>query len=175
MPRPSYKSLMSLLPKQTLFYVERSFDTDLVVYEAVRSGNVLLAPFVDLYWTNMDNMMKREAVSQKAQDMFFGFQIKKEGTKYKICIAALPSKVITLHLKKSGAVIPKAIIDGKESTVLRIYVQCTTPKVGIPTVSSLTIYGEHKKLPVSEEVVVTDEMREQFDITSFGFIASLIN
>jgi hypothetical protein len=151
-------------PKTMLFYIERSIDTDIVVYEADRHGNTLQGNCVDIFWTDSEDINKREDVSQTAQDLFFGVRIEKEqkGT-YKMCLAAMPSKIMRIHLKKSGKVVAKTIIDGKEARIFKIYAQMSET-TRIPSVDSLTIYGEHKKELVCETLEITDEIRKRFDV-----------
>lgn len=164
--RSNYSQVTEVLGQTTLFYIERSLDSEIVVYEANRSGNILNPPFVDLYWTNYLALNKREVVSTKAQELFFGVKVKKEDGKHKICMAALPSKIITLHLKKNGSVVAKTVINGKEAKIYKIFANMETKGI-LPVVTSLTIYGEHKKQLVSEEMDITEDIRDSFDVSSF--------
>jgi hypothetical protein len=162
-----YDKVMDVLGKNCLFYVERSIDREIVVYEAKRDGTVLNSPFVDNYWTNINLLHKREAVSKRANSLFFGVEVKKQKHQYKMYIYAIPTKIITLHLKKSGKTVAKSIINGKEAKIFKIYVNIENSSSLIPVVTSLTIYGEHKKRIVSEEIKITDDIRNRFDVSSF--------
>ena len=166
--KSDYNQIMTVLGQSTLFYIERSLDREIVVYEANRKGNILSHPFVDVYWTNTGLLSKRESVSDKAKELFFGVKVKKDNSKYKMYISSLPSKIITLHLKKSGKVIAKSVVNGKEAKIYKIYVKIEkSTTLGIPVVTSLTVYGEHKKRLVSEEMEITDDIRNRFDVSSF--------
>jgi hypothetical protein len=163
----NYDNIMSILGNSTLFYIERSLDREIVAYEAVRKGSILSHPFVDVYWTNSERLGKRESVGDRAKELFFGIEVKKTENKYKMFIASLPTKIITLHLKKSGAVVAKTVIDGKEAKVIKIFVNMDSTALGLPMVTSLTVYGEHKKRIVQEEIEITDDIRNKFDVSSF--------
>lgn len=163
---PSCDHMLAALGAKTLFYVARSIDKEIVVYEARRKGDVLTDDYVDVHWSREDEPQRREVVSQKAQDTFFGATVEKDGTKYKMSISALPSKLITIHLKKSGAVVAKTVINGQESRVKFIQVDFENTGL-IPEVVSLTVHGEHRKVPVSESIELTEAIRGRFDVTSF--------
>lgn len=166
--KSDYNQVMTVLGQSTLFYIERSLDRDIVVYEANRKGNILSHPFVDVYWTNTGLLSKREPVSDKAKELFFGVKVKTDNSKYKMYISSLPSKIITLHLKKSGKVVAKSVVNGKEAKIYKIYVKIeNSTTLGIPVVTSLIVYGEHKKRLVSEEMQITDDIRNRFDVSSF--------
>lgn len=164
-----YDTVLNTIGDGCLFFIELSSDKQIVVYEANRVGNVLKEPFVDVYWSNFKNLTDREELSEKVKRLFFGVQVKIEKGLYKMFIASLPSKIVTLHLKTSGKVVAKSIINGKEARVYKIFVNVNNSILGLPVVKSLIIYGEHKKRLVSEEIHITDNIRKKFDMSNLVF------
>jgi len=157
-------TLEALGSKHTLFYIERNIDDAIVVYQAMRleGKNNLVAPYVKIYWSSHSSPSDQEPVSQKAQDMFFGVTVRKEPKQYHMCVAALKQHKISLHLKSSGEVVAKAVIDGKESRLTKIAIHMSSSI--IPKVHHLTIHGMHKNQDVMQEITVTTDMMKQFDL-----------
>lgn len=156
-----------------LFYIQRSIDRQIVVYEAKRIKNALVAPLVDLYWSNLDQP-RRGKVGAKAQEIFFGVKARKIGTgKYQMVVNAFPAKSITVHLRKSGRCVAKTVIDGKEAKLHRIYVEMSS-RMGLPTVDAMWLYGTHKDENVKEKINVTPEMRSRFDVSSLVNLAKFL-
>ena len=154
--------------KLILFIIERSMDDEIVVYHALRQGNTLVGPKVDCFWLNKADLKKPEEMSAKAKELFFGADVKIIGGKYKMVVASCPQKVITLHLRKSGAVVAKTLLKNKESIVDHLSVVIEQPStLSIPQATSMTIHGTHNKDPVSQRIPITEEMRSKFDISSF--------
>lgn len=152
-----------------LFYIERSMDSEIVVYKAQRQGNNLVNAKVTCFWSNLKNLEAVDEVSEKAQDIFFGSNVKKIDNQYKMVVTAYPNKVISLHLKKSGKVLAKAIIKGKEAKLEKLYIKIEQPStLSLPQATAMVIYGIHKKGErVREKLEVTEDIRRKFDISSF--------
>lgn len=154
-----------------LFCVERSVDTEIVVYKVCRHKNVLISPLVDLFWTKSDDLQYREAVGVLAQEKFFGVKVRKDANKagrYQMLVASMPLKLIDLQLKKNGTCSATGLINGQPASLTRVYVEMSKTKIGIPIVHNLFIHGKDKKTqqPLVEQIVITDEMRRKFDITN---------
>ena len=150
-----------------LFTVSRSIDDDLVVYKAVRHGNSLIEPFVDTYWTKKKNLKSQESMSDKAKRMFFMPTVKLFPEGYRLVVKALPDRVLTLHLKKSGKVLAKGIISGKQARIENVHVEVSTEASLLPKVEYVLITGTHKHEQISEKVPVSASFQEQYDVSSF--------
>ena len=160
--------ILSKMGNLALFYVQRSMDDEIVMYRAKREGNVLNPPYVDLFWTNVEALHTQQEVGAKAQEMFFGCKVRKQGIgKYDMLVNAMPDKLLTIHLRKSGKCVVKTVINNKESHLQKIYVEMTTTSLGLPTVKHLLVYGKHKDIIECETIHVTEEMRQRFDVTNF--------
>ena len=81
-------------------------------------------------------------------------------------INAMPDRVVHVQLKKSGACVAKAPINGKESRIIKIYAKMTST-LGIPNCEYLILYGVHKKTLVWEEIQIDEETRKKFDLSNF--------
>ena len=157
-----------------LFYIERSSDQDVVVYRALRKGNVLYSPFIDIYQSNTKDRTYRKDIPENMRNTYFGATVTPSGKTYNMIISAMPSKPITLHLKKTGTVIAKTTVNGKEARIHKIRVQIDN-MIGIPTVRSLTIHGEHKKKMYTESMDISEFIRN-FDVSKIipDFLSSFI-
>lgn len=170
--KSNFKKVISLLGETCLFYIERSIDRDIVVYNATRNGNILVHPFVETYWSDWSNLKKHEEVSDKAKELFFGLKYRKHEGKHEIAINSLPKKKITLHLRKSGRVVAKTIINNKEAKIMKIFIDMTKNSFGIPEVDCLIVYGMHKNQIVSEKIIITDEIKNRFNVSAFFEMAA---
>jgi hypothetical protein len=143
-----------------LFFIEISDRKDVVVYTAERDGDVLRDPFVDCKW-GAPGVRALTDMSQAAKQAFFGcrYQVRRVDGKnmHQLKMDVLPKHFISMHLKKGGSVRAKVVIDKKEATVRKVYVD-----VEGKTINYLVIHAVSSKMPVTEKVVVTDEMRAQY-------------
>jgi hypothetical protein len=163
------EEVKAVLGNNVLFFIERSLDNDIVIYEAVREGNMLAEPLVDIFWTSQKDFKRKDPVGKKAQELFFGLKARKMGSgKYQMIVASMPKKIINIHVKPSGRCIAKAVIAKKEARVIKIYVEMSTRgPLNVPTVDALHIYGYHKGVVIPEKIDVDDEMRKRFDVSNF--------
>lgn len=149
-----------------LFYIERSMDTQMVVYQANRKNNSLIEPYVDMFWTSSHKPNYREEVGTTAQEVFFGVKVRKVRVGvFQMLVNAMPKKIISIHLRKNGSCIAKTTINNKESRLVKIYAEMS--RGAIPTVLRLFVYGIHKNDLVCEQILIDDNMRKQFDVTKF--------
>lgn len=160
---------LSIGPCRPLFYIERSIDTEIVVYRAKREGNKLARGGVEVHWSDCTDLEKKVELSKQALDMFFGVECVKtpNASTYDMSISAMSDRMITLHLKKKkNMVVAKAVLDGKQARLLKIRVNIDKSILGIPNVYSLVAYGLHKGEVVEETIEVTKEIRGRFDMAS---------
>lgn len=154
-----------------LFYVEainNSILQDYVVcYEAVRVGDKLKEPFVKTFWKHIETG-EISHMSRLHSELFFGACVTKDGLRYKMKIKSFPERVITIHLKKSGSVVAKSRVDGKESRIKYIKVFTEKSFLGIPKVVSCTLFGVHKKKDVKENIIFTESQKSRFNINLFS-------
>jgi hypothetical protein len=155
--------------KRVIFTVEKSTDKkEVVVYEAIRVQNALADPFIDIFWKKTGDS-KKHPISVMAIAMFFGFTIRQEKNVYVMSVNALPHRLITVHLKKSGDVVAKTVIDGKESRLERIVINLDGTGL---MAESMTVHGVHKHQPVQEVIAVTSSMKSKF-ISSISSLPNL--
>lgn len=158
--------IRTVLGDRVLFHVERSTDNHVVIYEALREGNVLNPPFVDLYWSKKRSLSTRSEVGSKAREYFFGIKARKKSLgKYDMIVAAIPSRMIHVSLKKSGKCVAKTVIEGKMCKMDRILLTMGEMSAfGIPYVDEITVFGTFNGAEVSETIVVTEEMKKKFSL-----------
>lgn len=158
--------------KNFLFYLEcvnnHVIEDYVVCYEALRVGDILREPYINVFWKKRSDNEKIEHMSKTYKDLFFGVSIIKEGIRYKMRMKSFPDKCVTLHLKKSGAVVAKTSISGKEAKIeyIRIYVQKNF--LGFPKITSCTVYGVHKKLNIQEHIRFTDKQVASFNFSNIA-------
>lgn len=150
---------------RAIFAVERNIDTDVVVYEAETKDNSLAD--IRMFWTKSNDWNYRSEVSQEMQNMFYGVRFKRisRGV-YRMRVNCIDDRNIDLHLKKSGRVVAKFPVNGRESKLGCIHADITTIP---PSVNSLTVSGYHKKALEVEVVPITESMRAKVNVSSlFG-------
>jgi hypothetical protein len=156
--------------KNFLFVIEKSCDSNIIVYEAYREKDKLVEPYVDCFWTDKKKLTHVEQMTDYTKQRFFAVKVRPTDrkSKYDMVVVSIPSRLIKIHLKKSGKCVAKTIIDGKEATLLSIFLNVTVNSLGIPNnISSIKVSGKHKLQMVNETIEVTDEMRSQFDMSLF--------
>lgn len=158
------------LGPSTLFYVEFDSDTNIVVFYTKRSGNKLVDPYVDLYWSNLDNLEFRDEVGKSTRETYFQYVVRPDRSskvlRYDMNLELFSERMLSLRLKKSGATSAIAHINHeghkKEVIVRKIYFDSSGR---LPT---MTIYGLHKKngkkLMIHERVDITPEMSAKFGL-----------
>lgn len=150
-----------------IFAVERNIDTDVVVYEAEMKGNALVN--IRMFWTKSDDWNYQSEVSPEMKDMFYGVQFKRINRGlYRMRVNCIDDRKIDLHIKKSGKVVAKFPVNGRESKLGCIHADITTLP---PSVNSLTVCGQHKKVTEVEVVPITEAMRAKVNMSRwFGSI-----
>lgn len=94
-----------------------------------------------------------------------------EGRRYKMIINGLPGKLFTIHLKKSGAVVAKTVLSGKESRVTEVRVTCDDGT--IPDVVGIDIHGIHQGNQIHESVELTPELKKILDFRNYDIAANV--
>ena len=117
-----------------LFFVERSMDSEVVVYNASCINGEME---INAHWTKADNLDHTEDIGQQAMKIFYASRLRKvPNTKnYQMLIAALPKRIVNLCIRESGRVAPKIVLNDakgnkKECTILKIYVTMRQELVG---------------------------------------------
>jgi hypothetical protein len=151
-----------MLIKNDLFSVKRSTDSQVVVFKAYSEGNGL-----HVYSVIRDVVTGVERdVPVLADKLLFGMDIKTERP-FVFTINALPNRPIRLHVKKRSedAIIAKTTICEKEARITSVFVEFESGKLGISGLSSITLYGIHKR----------EEIEEKIDVSQFSGLASMLS
>ena len=155
----------------TLFTIDRAHDDKKVVYRCFRKGKELVPPYVSCVATRLSAPVERIDIPTEVQQLIFNATSRPTSSKavYETIIAALPDRVISLHLKKSGAVIPTVLIcDHEEARLLNVTVEQKT-ETSMPT--KIILYGmvfiknesgQRQQKLVVEEVPVTPGMQATY-------------
>ena len=151
------------LGNHLLFYIQRSIDSYGIVYRAVRQNDVLVPPFIDISWIDLNNFQQLE-LHETLKTSLFGFTCQQEKHGIYNVRMNINNRSFKIHLKKSGACVAKGVIDNKMSKITHMYVDMHRNALSIPVVTGLTLYGVHKKRPVSEYMEITESMRNQVQI-----------
>jgi hypothetical protein len=165
-------ALKESLGPQTLFVIERNFDDELLVYQAELSPNGKELIGVQMFWTNHSNPSERGQVSESAKRMFYGIEKKKIKTglyRMKLnCMSSNPSRFIDLHIKKSGKVIPKVCLRGKECTLQKIYTDLTKFPPAINGLYITGTFGKNDDVETIEESLYIDPgIMDNLDLSEF--------
>ena len=151
-----------------LFFIERSFDSKIVLYEGIRERNQL--KYVDIILTDSKGPESRTNLGTEALNLCFGVKIEKVNRLYKLNIKALPSKDIFVHLKKSDPnkpnskpkCIAKTYINNQYATLLKILVEINHYTF---TVTSVSLFGRYEKKLIEEKLKHTEieHLNAQFE------------
>jgi len=159
--------LIKSLGNDTLFVIERNIDVDVVVYQAKLNADKTELAGVQMFWTKQHNWAEREEVTESAKTVFYGVEMQriKRGL-YRIQLNCFSDSqhFIDLHIKKSGAVIPKVLIQGKECTLKKIYADVV---MFPPNVNGIWVHGMFKDEPISEKIEVSRSFIDRIDLSDF--------
>ena len=162
------EEILKTLGNSALFIVERNLDTEVVVYNCELSPDKTEVKGVNMHWSRYDNLMDRSEMGETAKNMFYGVKLQKlKRGVHRVRLACAPdddeNAFIDLHIKKSGTVIPKVIIDNKECTLLKIYTDLTRMP---PRMNALWIVGKFKDDVLFKNVPIDPDMINRFDMNS---------
>lgn len=150
-----------------LFIVERNLDNQIVVYTYELSPDKRSIKGITTHWTSYDNLSERSEMSDTTRRMFYGVTSLEEIKlgHYRMRIACIPEDdekmFIDLHIKKSGKVVPKVAIAGKECTLLKIYTDLTTLP---PKLNGLWAVGKFKDEYHSHKYEVDGGVMQKFSL-----------
>ena len=149
--------------KNALFCVELSnVNADFITYfyNRERKG-------VDYRWCCYTNWAKESPVNDRWKSIYdVTVTPQASNSVCQLTIHCLPDRPIMLHLKKSGAVVPKVILSNKECTLYKVYVEIDS-SAPLPRITGVWIIGTHKGQLVQEQVQITDKMLERFSPQNF--------
>lgn len=160
-----------------LFHVENDIDNNILVYNALKSNiqkGILCPPYIEITWIDKLNSIQKP-IPQHIQNSFLGFRILQDPntSRYKLHTQFLPTKIITIHMKKSGSVIAKCILNNKECVLNYIKIH-TTKILNVPTdMQKFTIYGthtntNHEKMTISETHDISVSIRKDLKSNFFS-------
>lgn len=158
-----------------VFFISRACDDKLVIYEAQKIGQALVQPVLDLYTSSVaEHKTMRVAIQDVLRDNFFGISqaqaLNQKNTAFKVVLAALPERHISVVVKRSGNVIARGTVAGVENaTIINVHLdmQFNASLVGvdIPYLRGLTIHATAKGGRVLKEYVkVTPAMLARVDV-----------
>jgi hypothetical protein len=171
-------ALKESLGVNTLFVIERNIDDDLVLYESELSPNGKELVGVKMSWVKHSNWSERGPVSEEAKRVFYGITKRKIKTGlYRIQLNCCmdtsnecksDDRFIDLHIKKSGKVIPKVLLRGKECTLQKIYTDITKfpPSINGLWITGTFGKGDHKEI-LEERMHIDPGIVNRVDLSDF--------
>jgi formamidopyrimidine-DNA glycosylase len=149
--------------------VENPIDPRIMIYSADRVDKKLVNEMVTNYIIDPKHVHKKNTVTEKKL-LSCTVQKIKGKAKYQLLFHSMPNQIITIHLKKNGKCVAKSILDGKECTLQKIFVELTKNRLGLPQLGEhIILYGTHHKQLICEKVKILDSVKQQFGLTSFLF------
>ena len=147
----------------TLFVIERSMNTNKVVYEAnfLKYGKLNSEKPVNVYWRLYENNGEREELSYLEKIAAYGIEfeaIVKNKTSYYFHVNALKSRKIRLKLDENNKAFCIMTVSGKQAKLEKIYVK-TTDSFFTPGVEYIHIFATDLTTgkPVSEKIYKEQE------------------
>jgi len=134
--------------KNVLFYIERSNNSNAVIYEANvdSSGKLNTANPLKVYWIlYARDPIKEEGLTMLERNTAYGSKTSPNPGKgpghFTVSLSALPERKISVHQDEAGVLHATTSIDGMERELLHIYVENTTNFMGVPKVQFIDIKG----------------------------------
>jgi hypothetical protein len=130
-------------PAERLFIIERSVNSNIVVYDANMVPGRLFnrARPVDAYWIMREQGSRREELNYIEKNRAYGFDIEpvREGRHYRMAIRSFRDRLISIVMEKDR---PRAIIDinGRRSYLSRIYI-ASSGSSNLPSVDHMVLHG----------------------------------
>lgn len=163
--------------KNLVILFTRTCDDTIISYNALRTGNVIVPPLLEVVQSSLQNLNEQKAVHPVLYESFYQLTSHKQMTKstYDCKIAAMPDRKFTLRLKKSGKTCAEMHIDGNDAVLICVHMDVNFNGV-IPELRSFKLIGVSKatKKQVVENIHVTNEMRGRFNMTKLfkAYVAS---
>lgn len=109
--------------ENVLFFIERSIDNYVVIYEAVVVNGTLAG--IDVYWTYSTNLGQKDTMSPEAKQHFFQPELieKKDdkNTRYwELRIECIKNRTLTVHEKKGKFTVKCVMNQGKQKMNCRL-------------------------------------------------------
>ncbi len=149
--------------KDRLFYIQRSGNTNTIMYDANYTKDKKLDPDkpVNVYWVIYEEDAKKRDLNFFQRKLAYGIDFKPLANKneYEFNIVSYPKKKLYLHIDHGG--VPYAIIDinGKKANLHKIFVKIDphgifslTPKVKYVELFGFDIVTG---LPVYEKIIIS--------------------
>lgn len=159
-----------MVQKCELFRLKRNYDSTQIVFFCFRDGNELVSPNVTCCYADGDRDPGHGTEVESSMRPYFydsDTWAKTSKSTYEFSVPAFPDYTITLHLKKSGAVVPKCVLGGKECTVKTVNARFDT-LAGYPKIEDVTIEGTHKKRPMQTTIDVPSDIRRQINSANWA-------
>jgi len=123
-------------------------------------GKSMVLVGTDAYWTHEANPLRREDINEISMSYFYASQtMKVTRGKYHMIVKSFPDKMIRLYLRKNGGVDARVSIQGKEATLVKVYLQISKARM---TVDEIWMYGTFNGGMLSEQVPITETMKACF-------------
>lgn len=153
-----------------LFVVERNIDTSVVVYSGKLDSKLELTG-IGLHWTKSDNWAEYEAMSENAKQLLYGTEKKrmKRGM-FRLLVNCMRlddpanQRFIDVHVKKSGKMVPKVVIKGRECTLQKIYIDLVKFP---PAINAMWVCGKFKDEYFEESIPIDPSIMDRIDISDF--------
>ena len=163
------EACLKKLGDDTLFVIERNIDEELVVYKILLNEKKDDVTGISMFWTKSSNLADYTPMTEAAKTMFYGVQtqmVKRGVHRMQVnCLSGQKrNRNIELHIKKSGKVIPKIAIGGKECTLLKIYIDITKFPPGI---NGLWVQGKFKDEILEERLEIDASIMDRVDLSDF--------
>jgi len=157
-----------------LFYISRSCDFELILYNCIRTGDRLHKSIANVDTYNYSDKKDTGPVTPILVDNFFGFTSKprpepEEGKNtYSTSIRALPDRKLFIKLGKSKTHVYGRVGNVSRAIIINVHIDMTMPTVGVPRINKFVLTGIDKKTKqfTQETITVTDSMRERVDIAA---------
>ena len=128
--------------KAPLFRIERSKNKNIVQYDAclLQNKNISESDPIHAYWVLSNGQKEELSILESKQAYGIESKEKLGENKFRIVLAALKDRSLTVQKMKEG---PKALtqISGELSILERVYVQAEEQTVGLPKVQHVDLFG----------------------------------
>jgi hypothetical protein len=139
-----------------LFFIERSKNKNYIQYDVrlMKNGDLPDSSPVSVYWVLENGGQQELTLIERKYAYGIDSQEKLEQNKFRIYLVALKSREIIVEKLKSSyrAVVS---INGKQSILERVYVECKERLTGFPKVSYIDLFGRTKErgVPMRERII----------------------
>ncbi len=138
-----------------LFRIERSKNKNIVQYNAclLKNNDISDSNPVEAYWVMANGKKEELSLAESKEAYGIGSKEKLGENKFRIVLAALKDRSLTVQKMKTGY---KAVtqISGEPSILERVYVESAEQTLGLPKVQHVDLFGRSLKTnkPVKERI-----------------------